>query len=256
MYSSSLNQGLIFHTLHNDWNVGHHIRIGDIWEPYIYKICGVVLDKESVFLDIGSAYGYHALRAAALCKEVLSFEPQQILYDLQRLSLRDNDISNVSLLHSAVGDRDENVSMDVADYDSMSNVGNLSVGEGGASVPCTRIDSLDLPRVDLIKCDVQGYEERVLLGALSTLARCRPVLIVEFESVHLVKFGSSSKRLVSSLRDAGYELFLIDAPYPSDVLCVPLERGDALVSKLTVGDVVDNEVNSPLEAGILRSVLL
>jgi len=256
MYAPTLNQGLVFHTLANDLNVGYHIRQGSIWEPYIYKICELVLDEESVFLDAGSAYGYHALRAAALCQEVLSFEPQRVLYESQLLSLRDNGISNVRVIRSAVGDMDESVSMGRIDYSQIGNVGNLSVGVGGASVPCTRIDSLDLSRVDLIKCDVQGYEERVIIGALSTLARCRPVLVVEFESVHLERFGSSSKRLACLLRDAGYELLLIDAPYPSDVLCVPSERVDALVSKLVVGDAVDNEVNSPLEAGIVRSVLL
>lgn len=220
----------------------------------MYRICELALESDGVFLDIGSAYGYHALRAAALCKEVVSFEPQRILWGCQRSSMRANGISNVRVLNKAVGEVDGFVRLDAIDYGGVSNLCNLSVGEGGASVPCTRIDSLDLSRVDLIKIDVQGYEERVLLGALNTLSTCRPVLAVEFESVHLVKFGSDSGKLASLIREAGYTLFLIDASYPSDVLCVPNEKIGLWMPKLCVGDAGDNEINFPLAAGIVQCV--
>ena len=48
-------------------------------------------------------------------------------------------------------------------------------------VPTMAIDSLDLPRLDLLKIDVEGHEVKVLAGAAATIARCRPVLIVEVE---------------------------------------------------------------------------
>jgi hypothetical protein len=45
-------------------------------------------------------------------------------------------------------------------------------------VPVRPLDSLGLD-VAFAKLDVQGYEHQALLGLTQTLARCRPILLVE-----------------------------------------------------------------------------
>ncbi len=50
---------------------------------------------------------------------------------------------------------------------------------GNAGVPVIRFDSLNLDTVDFMKVDVEGMELRVFRGAIETLARCKPVLVVE-----------------------------------------------------------------------------
>lgn len=42
-----------------------------------------------------------------------------------------------------------------------------------------KLDSLVLQTVDLIKLDVEGHEHAALSGALDTIARCRPVIMIE-----------------------------------------------------------------------------
>ena len=49
------------------------------------------------------------------------------------------------------------------------------------AVPVHPLDTvLDLPRLDLIKIDVEGAEALVLAGAAATLARHRPLVVIEF----------------------------------------------------------------------------
>ena len=42
-----------------------------------------------------------------------------------------------------------------------------------------RIDDLNLQQCDLIHLDVEGYEEKVINGALETIKKFKPVVIVE-----------------------------------------------------------------------------
>jgi hypothetical protein len=47
------------------------------------------------------------------------------------------------------------------------------------------LDALDLPKVDFIKVDVEGHELAVLRGAVATLERCMPTLLVEIDPLTL-----------------------------------------------------------------------
>jgi hypothetical protein len=56
------------------------------------------------------------------------------------------------------------------------------------------IDSMELPRVDLIKIDAEGSEIDVLIGAKKTLDRCRPLVLMEFNSFAIVYYRDISPR--------------------------------------------------------------
>ncbi|MES2549894.1 MAG: FkbM family methyltransferase, partial [Pseudomonadota bacterium] len=79
---------------------------------------------------------------------------------------------------------------------------SLDAGPQTDSVALITLDSLDLPRCDMIKVDTEGFEDRVVAGALATLARCRPVLYVE------VHDREKLQRLVRQLKALGYSLTL------------------------------------------------
>lgn len=49
----------------------------------------------------------------------------------------------------------------------------------GEPAPLRRLDDFGLADVDLLKVDCEGYELFVLRGAVETLRRCRPVVVVE-----------------------------------------------------------------------------
>lgn len=66
--------------------------------------------------------------------------------------------------------------------------GNTWVRDG-SDVEMRTLDSLGLTDVDLMKIDCEGYEYDVLLGAQETIARCRPVLIVEQKTGGGRRFG-------------------------------------------------------------------
>jgi FkbM family methyltransferase len=66
------------------------------------------------------------------------------------------------------------------------------------------VRALDLDRLDVVKADIEGAEERLLAGARDTLAAFRPVLMLELEDRHLARFGTSVTRVVAELATEGY----------------------------------------------------
>lgn len=73
----------------------------------------------------------------------------------------------------------------------------LDYASSTISVPAITLDSLNLPRADLIKIDVEGMELDVLAGGTALIKRDLPVMIIEH-----VK--SDKSRLTEWLASLGY----------------------------------------------------
>jgi FkbM family methyltransferase len=254
--SKTYNNGFVFNTLVKDWNIGENIRNGVIWEQYIHNFMKLNLLLNSTFIDVGSNYGYHSLFASKICKNVFSFEPQRVLYELQLKNITDNNIKNITLMHLGIGDNDTIIELEPINYLEYGNVGNLSVGVGGELVNFKKLDSLSFENVGLIKIDVQGYEKHVLNGMLELVKRERPFIIIEIESVHINKFGYNTSELVDLIRSLGYEVILMDSPYPSDHLCVPNEIYHIFVenNKHRITENKNNGVNDSFECGVINKI--
>lgn len=69
------------------------------------------------------------------------------------------------------------------------------------------LDALALREVHLIKIDVEGHEMAVLEGALETLQRCRPALLIEVEERHS---AGAVARVAARLKALGYRGFYLD----------------------------------------------
>jgi hypothetical protein len=77
-----------------------------------------------------------------------------------------------------------------------------SVATQAHEVAVVTVDSLGLQDLQHVKVDAEGYEEEVLQGARTTLARCRPVMSLEVEERHRAGATRDVPALLASL---GYE---------------------------------------------------
>ena len=73
-------------------------------------------------------------------------------------------------------------------------------------IPCTTLDLAlaSAERVDAIKCDVEGAETRVLEGAIHTLERFKPLLLIEIEERHSQRYGQQAAQVFEVLAGLGY----------------------------------------------------
>jgi len=102
----------------------------------------------------------------------------------------------------------------------------------GENVPVTTLDALaaelGLDRMDCIKIDVEGAEERVIAGARESLGRWRPTIIFEANCPTLTDQGLPADGAWNRLRDFGYRFYLLADGAMSEVIRMPAEFGNII----------------------------
>jgi FkbM family methyltransferase len=91
--------------------------------------------------------------------------------------------------------------------------------DGTGIIPTLRLDDFELPHLDLIYLDVEGYELFALRGAVRTIARCRPVIAVEINQ-NATYYGVTKEDVASFIVSQGYRHAL---SVHSDQAFVPVE---------------------------------
>ncbi len=88
------------------------------------------------------------------------------------------------------------------------------IAESGDGIISTTLDFLVKQqniRPALIKIDVEGFEERVLKGAVETIQKYRPHMMIECNEKALQRSGTSISRLTSFLTEIGYRCEILDS---------------------------------------------
>lgn len=155
-------------------------------------------------VDVGAHIGLWTYSLAHAFDQVVSFEPveeHRRCFQENIFAATEVEIPNVTLHPFALGEREDMVAIRTNPTSS----GDSWV-KGKGTVPMKTLDSFELQNVDLIKIDCEGYEEFVLRGAIDTIIRCRPLIVVEQKRDFATKFGLKPQGAIDFLtKEVGYE---------------------------------------------------
>lgn len=137
------------------------------------------------FLDVGAHVGHYTLRAAKKGAKVVAAEANPATSSRLLENLIFNKLGeHVKLLAYALWDEPAMLhlayGMEQATRSGGMRVLPYDTGVG-IDVPAVTFDSLGFA-VDVVKIDTEGADIRVLRGMHETIARCKPVIIVEDHS--------------------------------------------------------------------------
>ncbi len=191
----------------------------------IFLILGT-LPKDSIIIDGGANIGFFMIPVAQKNKEmkIIGFEPQIKLFQALSGSIALNNLNNCYLHNLALGEKLEKLTLPEIDYKTPQDYGMIKLENQNLvensylknrSVDVVTIDSMNLPGLDFLKLDVEGYEKSAILGGLETIKKYRPWIWVEY-------FISGKESIKEALKDIPYyEFYIVD---PLNMICVPQEK--------------------------------
>lgn len=200
------------------------------WSAYFYgaysyqelDLIRDILNQQTdpVFIDVGANVGNHSLFAAIHSHRVFSFEPVPHLYDSLLQKQATNRLANLTAFNCALGEAEA-----ISAF-SLSTSGNQGTGRvvaanetaSGKTITVTIKDGDTLlseqkiPRITLIKIDVEGYEPFVLRGLLRTLSVYRPIVFFEWS---FTSAEHANKQAITSFFPPDYQLFFFISHRPA-----------------------------------------
>jgi FkbM family methyltransferase len=166
-----------------------------------------IVKRGDVVLDVGANIGYYSLLFAKWRAVVHAFEPFPDTARKLHRNLDLNPTMTVSVWETALSDHVGEISMSVPD---MTNCGCNYVTSAAGAIQATTLDAFvdahDLRQIDFIKADVEGSEIAFLHGAVETIKRFRPKLMIEINPATLRRFERTAADLVELLGRCRYRL--------------------------------------------------
>ena len=183
-------------------------------EPEL-KLVPVLCRKDSTAVDIGAHFGMYSYWMREHSAEVHAFEPvPRLAKVLAAGHRRDGRVSvHEGALSATTGEATLRAPIaglgrsTIEVSNALEGMKDPTVTIDERSVTTWTLDEFELQRVALIKIDVEGHEESALQGALATLAKWRPALIVELEERHN---PGCIERVTQLLAPLGYERYQFD----------------------------------------------
>ena len=138
------------------------------------------IKHDETFVDVGAHVGEWAQHFALKCKQVHAFEPQRPVFDRLQLGVSVAKLRNVTCHHAALGGADEADLHILSDGRSTLRL-REELGEAIAveRVRCAQLDDFEFENLGAIKIAAGGRALDVLRGAVKTLEKHRPNLLIE-----------------------------------------------------------------------------
>lgn len=175
-----------------------------------------------VIVDCGTNVGFFAFGLNKLLSNatIYCFEAQKEIFKMLKGTIALNEFSNIQVFHNVISsDINQDYSVPVYNFNITSNFGSVEVqGARSAVIPgesnfefigqataryemvkSKTIDSLNLERLDLLKLDIEGMEERAISGAINTIKTCRPILFIEY-------IKSNRNNLINMVTELKYDI--------------------------------------------------
>ncbi|MFC1674165.1 FkbM family methyltransferase, partial [Pseudomonadota bacterium] len=174
------------------------------------RILPFLVDPKRIAVDAGANKGVYTYWLERLSKHVYAYEPNPKMFDVIKRGTGIKATVNFAALSDAAGEFALRIpktgSGSYSNQGASLNHDKVGDSYGEVMVETRRLDDEGLNDVGFIKIDVEGHEMAVLDGALETIKRDRPTLLIEMEQQHT---GRAIEDDIKRVENLGYRMLFL-----------------------------------------------
>ena len=235
----------------------HLLEHGE-WESPVRREIKRLLTDGGTFIDVGANIGLHTLYASTIVGEsgnIIALEPHPVTRSILRKNVEINGLLDrivISPFAISNKDNEEVIFEYFSEHPAMSGlkVSENILSKYDGTVERTKVSTITIDTLieklsvipDLIKIDVEGFENIVLEGCLKTIENFPNVkFLIEYEKVmaeSVIKVGVGQE-IADFFNSRGFNIFRVDADNLSLVSYSDFKneiRGDYVFSKQNYDD--------------------
>jgi FkbM family methyltransferase len=205
----------------------HLINIG-MNEPHVTRTLVSLTRPGDVFVDVGANIGYYSVLAGWRTYpggQIWSFEPSPNIFTTMRSNIHNNGFTGFAHTRKiALSDHRGSTSLRIfKGYEATSTIRDVPDGfvrhtevETGhesylVDVEIDTLDSqmADVPKIDVMKIDIEGHEPEMMRGAVKILSRS-PTIKIVMEYVPPIMGAEPTRLLLELLRELGFSIYVIE----------------------------------------------
>jgi FkbM family methyltransferase len=178
-----------------DRGFGSHLLLDGYWEIWLTQFCARNVRAGMVVVDVGANFGYYSVLLGELvgaAGKLIAVEPNPHAMDFLRRSIDLNGfLRRTHFEQSILSDQKAGIAPLFVPHNEPKNatvvepqfVANQLIGSI-VNVGMTTLDQICEPydRVDFIKIDAEGAEQRIFNAMEETIRRHKPMIVMEFNA--------------------------------------------------------------------------
>jgi FkbM family methyltransferase len=213
---NSLGEKRYLHLLASSFQTFYKTRQLGIDYQDIYFLKNLIKPGDNC-IDIGAHLGYFTFelsRLAGAQGHVYAIEPMSKFFNTIKNIAAHKKLKNITLFQNAMGGDTEWVEMGIPQLNNVKKFAYARVMRSSTFLEYVESEKVknvygdelfrDLPRVDFIKCDVEGLELTVLKSFAEVIGKHKPIILCELSD------PQERKTILSLLHTFSYHLYYLE----------------------------------------------
>jgi FkbM family methyltransferase len=214
----------------NDKSITEYaINSHKLWEDWLEKYIKEAYIENTNMIDIGANIGTFSLmmsRYISPGSNIFSFEP--VYSNTLETNIKENKLDDkIKMFPIGLSYKQKKIKGGFIDFSIKSNYGFTQLDYSNTDIELTdtyidilTLDSFNIDNVSFIKIDVEGHERNVLDGAINTIVKNTPTILIEIWSTSenaKIKYSNDK-----NLHEAKTQLAVFEFLFNLGYICIPV----------------------------------
>lgn len=196
--------------------MGHFIYFG-FKDLSLHNMLNYVKTGDTI-IDVGTNIGVSLLNFAKKTGntgKVIGFEPDSFNFNNCKKNIALNKFNNIELINEGLGNKTGNFNMIIEDRKNRGRNKITNAISNDTENNLVSITTLDIwfnqnkkiNKLNILKIDVEGYDLKVIQGALTLINQFNPIIFVELDDNNLRAAGNSAEELILFMNSIHYKCY-------------------------------------------------